>query len=78
MKFSRYYFHMKANILPDFQICISLPLKALLQSKFNKCFHVSKVSVLISENFWQFFRLKNIIKKKNIEIFSKQNSTNKG
>ena len=26
MKSSTYYFHVKANILADFQICISVPL----------------------------------------------------
>ena len=26
MKSSTHYFHMKAKILPDFQICISVPL----------------------------------------------------
>ena len=25
-KFSTYYFHMKTKIIPDFQICISVPL----------------------------------------------------
>ena len=28
MKSSTYYFHMKTKILPNFQICISVPLKA--------------------------------------------------
>ena len=30
MKSSTYYFHMKAKILADFQICISVPLKLAL------------------------------------------------
>ena len=28
MKSSTHYFHMKTKILPDFQICISVPSKA--------------------------------------------------
>ena len=33
MKSSTYYFHMKAKILADFQICISVPLMFLFQFK---------------------------------------------
>ena len=29
MKFSAYYFHVKTNILADFQICISVPLTSV-------------------------------------------------
>ena len=32
-KFSGYYFHMNLNVWGDFQICISVPLKAVTKVK---------------------------------------------
>ena len=35
VKFSIYYFHLKTQILADFQICISVPLKELGKNRQN-------------------------------------------
>ena len=36
MKSSKYYFHIKKKILVDFQICISVPLMALVDFTNNQ------------------------------------------
>ena len=43
MKSSIYYFHMKTEILADFQICIGVPLKGsrnLANKTFNSNFNI--------------------------------------
>ena len=36
VKFSTFYVHVKTNILPDFQICISVPLRQLDKSSISE------------------------------------------
>ena len=40
-KLSEYYFHMNLNIWGDFQICISVPLKLMMENDEKK-FHLKK------------------------------------
>ena len=35
MKSSAYYFHMKTNVLADFEICISVPLNGLMRRQLT-------------------------------------------
>ena len=49
MKSSTYYFHMKAKISTDFQICISARLKILPYSLENTCVGVSFWSLIFPE-----------------------------
>ena len=56
MKPSTYYFHMKANMLTCFQICISLPLtlKAIFRvhtSKSNTSLKISKKKTNVMQHF---------------------------
>ena len=41
-KSSAYYFHMKTKILPDFRICISVPLK---KEATTSVFHFKKAKI---------------------------------
>ena len=38
MKSSTYYFYMRTKILADFHICISVPLRKLIDSSTRYCF----------------------------------------
>ena len=56
MKSSTYYFHMKTNILADFQICVSGPLIRWLNCRLRPGKYLQSVkSVQIRSYFWSVF-----------------------
>ena len=50
MKASTYYFHMKADILPDFQICIIVPLSTYIID-FDEGFSEETGETIMNLNF---------------------------